>query len=540
MAWYRTYRPQTVSELAITPVREQLEKILKSGKFAHAYLFAGSKGTGKTSTARILARILNEPKNADKVLAGKGPLQEPTSDDPVLRRIAQGKSQVVIEQDAASHRGIDDIRQLQEQVSIVPTEGLVRVVILDEVHMLTTEAFNALLKLLEEPPERVVFVLATTELHKVPATVQSRCQMIRFRQANADEIQQVLQRIAQEEGVKLSDEQAAKLAEVSQGSFRDAVKNFESVVQDGSVDAELAQNLFAGNSQSAELLKALAGKKLEEVSQFFQTARQNGSNFAVLEQELFSQLQQRLHRAIERKEATSTIRHICDLTIHLVNGVGGFEPIEGIKLELACLDWCLSEAPSGTSSAQASGSNGNGEKTIVLEKKKAEPIKHNLAIEAKEEQEVPLVSQPAKKLATGTLSRQQVEQEWSQFLFRVRTESQALESLLRNSALGDVQESTIEIQVDLPFHKEKIESQKYSSTLRKLLEEKFAPGTDFRVTLFQKPEANDQSTQEKRTAENDQLLAAVEAAVLSLEGSGTDLIYSEQQPTHSETVAAQN
>lgn len=528
MAWYRTYRPQTVAELAITPVREQMEKILKTGKFAHAYLFAGSKGTGKTSTARILARILNEPKNAEKVLAGKGPLQEPTSDDPVLRRIAQGKSQVVIEQDAASHRGIDDIRQLQEQVSIVPTEGLVRVVILDEVHMLTPEAFNALLKLLEEPPERVVFVLATTELHKVPATVQSRCQLVRFRQANKEEIQQVLQRIAKQEGVQLSDEQAAKLAEVSQGSFRDAVKNFESVVQEGAVNTQLAEGLFSGQSQSAELLKALAAKNLEAVSQFFQQARQHGNNFSVLEQEIFAQLQQRLHRAIERQEPAATVRHICDLTIHLVQGVGGFEPIEGIKLELACLSWCLP----GESAAPASGGGGR-ESRVVLEKKKNGSIKHDLAIEARTEVQ-PVDTPPVKKSsATNTISRQQVEQEWSQFLFKVRTESQALESLLRNAALGEVRDTTIEIQVDLPFHKEQIESQKYAMILRQILQERFHPDADFRVTLFQKPDQDDQPAQKKRTAENDQLLAAVEAAVLSLEGTGSDLIYSEQQSAQS-------
>jgi len=520
MAWYRTYRPQTVAELAITPVREQLEKILKSGNYAHAYLFAGPKGTGKTSAARILARILNEPKNAAKVLSGGGPLVEPTSDDVVLRRIAQGKSQVVIEQDAASHRGIDDIRQLQEQVSIVPTEGLVQVVILDEVHMLTTEAFNALLKLLEEPPERVVFVLATTELHKVPATVQSRCQLLRFRQANSAEIQQVLQAIAKQEGVKLSAEAAGKLAEVSQGSFRDAVKNFESVVEDGAVSSALSDGLFSGQSQSAELLKALAGKKVEAVSEFFQQARSTGANLSVLEQEIFAQLQQRLHRAIERKEPAGTVRHICDLTSHLVNNVGGFEPIEGIKLELACLSWCLQDV--AASAPSSSGAGNSGEKTIVLEKKKNGTVKHDLAINAnaavsdQEAQPVPEVLLRSTQGAAVQLSRQEIEQEWPQLLLKARSESQALESLLRNTALGDVQGNMIEIQVDMPFHKEKIETNKYASLFRQLLQEKFHPDADFRVTLFQKPGQETNEGEEKPTAHNDQLLAAVEKAVLSL------------------------
>ncbi len=503
MAWYRTYRPQTVSELAITPVREQMQNILKTGKFAHAYLFAGPKGTGKTSTARILARILNEPKNTEKILTGKGPLKEPVSDDPVLRRIAQGKSQVVIEQDAASHRGIDDIRQLQEQVSVVPTEGFMRVVILDEVHMLTTEAFNALLKLLEEPPERVIFVLATTELHKVPATVQSRCQLVRFRQANTEEIQQVLQGIAKKEGISLDEQQALQLAEVSQGSFRDAVKNFEAIVEEGAVSDSLAESLFSGQTQSAELLKALAGKRLKDVSAFFQRAREEGQNFSILEQELFVHLQQRLHRAIERKEPVRTVRHICDLTTHLVERVGGFEPIEGIKLELACLSWCLPED---------TGEGNSGEEGEPEE----DPDEHpSGTVREKAADDVPISAPVSEGAQPVHLSRQEIEQTWPQFLLRVRSESQALESLLRNAVLGEITEATIELQMDLPFHKEKIESRKYAELLRQLLREQFHPLADFRVTLFQKAEPS--SPGKKAFKEEDQLLAAVEAAVLSLE-----------------------
>src|SRR5579859_2130216 len=190
MSWYRQYRPITLAGLHLVSVRETLQQLLGSGQFPHALLFAGPKGTGKTSAARIVGAILNDPANAEFVqsvfFGGKKKskavvnFQEPNSSDPIVQQIQRGTSYVVIELDAASHRGIDDIRQLKERVHLPPAEGLIALYILDEAHMLTTEAFNALLKLLEEPPPHAVFILATTELHKIPETIISRCAVVQL------------------------------------------------------------------------------------------------------------------------------------------------------------------------------------------------------------------------------------------------------------------------------------------------------------------------------------------------------------------------
>ncbi len=515
MAWYRIYRPSQVSELALTPIREYLEGILQSGRYAHAYLFAGPKGTGKTSTARILAKILNEPQNAQHVMEKTGPLVEPSHDNSLLMKIGQGQSQVVLEQDAASHRGIDDIRALHEQISVVPTEGLIRIVILDEVHMLTTEAFNALLKMLEEPPERVVFVLATTELHKIPATVQSRCEILRFRQASSEEIQQVLERIAQEENISLSEDVVQQLVQASQGSFRDAVKYFESIVRGKVVDAKQLKVVIGNSEQSLELLKILAAKNVAAVSRFFQDYRQQGLDFSILEQAVFRQLQDRLHRAIEREESKTTIAHIVQLLNHLANRVGGYEPVDGLKLELACVSWCLGEQIDDSTTSPPENSSGI---KSSKPKKTAEGIKKT-ALPLKKDEASKVVSPESARINQEiSLDRQALIEQWNHLMLAVRTKSQAVESLLRNAKLGAVEGATIEIQFDMIFHKEKLESPKYSAVFLEVLREKVHPQAQF---LCRVEAPTEQISVQAHESGEDQLLQAVEEAVLSLEEGRT-------------------
>jgi DNA polymerase III subunit gamma/tau len=518
MAWYRIYRPQQVSELALTPIREYLEGILKSGRYAHAYLFAGPKGTGKTSTARILARILNEPKNAKLVLAKKGPLLEPSAENDLLSKISQGQSQVVLEQDAASHRGIDDIRALQEQISVIPSEGLIRIVILDEVHMLTTEAFNALLKMLEEPPERVVFILATTELHKIPATVQSRCEILRFRQASPEEIGVVLGVIAKKEKITLSADVLGQLVRASQGSFRDAVKYFEAIVQGKDVDVKHLAAVLGNTEQSLELLKILAKKDLLAVSAFFQDYRQQGLDFSILEQAIFLQLQERLHRAIERDESRTTVAHIAQLLEHLVSRVGGYEPVDGLKLELACVAWCLGEERNHPEQPPSSKQESDSKP-----QRKSEPIAPKKpAVAARVEEVVKTVLADSDKpiddpvaLNTEQLDRETLLKQWGNLMLATRTKSQAVESLLRNAQLGKVEGTRLEIQFEMVFHKEKLESPKYSQVFLEVLREKVHPQANF-LCRVNEP-VTQISVQTEQSNSEDQLLQAVEAAVFSLE-----------------------
>ena len=215
VALYRRWRPQDFDTLVgQQAVKTALSNALASGRIAHAYLFAGPRGTGKTSTARILAKALN---------CDKGPTAHPCGECVNCERITAGTSMDVFEIDAASNRGIEEIKTLREQLAFAPVNGRYKVYIIDEVHMLTTEAFNALLKTLEEPPAHVIFILATTDPHKIPATIHSRCQRFDFRRVTVEEITDHLAMIAERSGISADREALRLIAIQSEGGMRDAL-----------------------------------------------------------------------------------------------------------------------------------------------------------------------------------------------------------------------------------------------------------------------------------------------------------------------------
>ena len=215
VALYRRWRPQDFDTLVGQhAVKTALSNALASGRIAHAYLFTGPRGTGKTSTARILAKALN---------CDKGPTAHPCGECLNCERIAVGASMDVIEIDAASNRGIDEIKSLRDQTAYSPVNGRYKVFIIDEVHMLSTEAFNALLKTLEEPPAHVIFILATTDPHKIPATIHSRCQRFDFRRVTVEEITDHLAMVAEKSGINADREALRLIAIQSEGGMRDAL-----------------------------------------------------------------------------------------------------------------------------------------------------------------------------------------------------------------------------------------------------------------------------------------------------------------------------
>jgi DNA polymerase-3 subunit gamma/tau len=216
LALYRKHRPAGFDDLVGQPaVVEGLTAALRSGRIAHAYLFSGPRGTGKTSAARILARCLNCETN--------GPRPDPCGHCGACLSIADGTSFDVVEMDAASNRGIEQIRELRNQVAVPPAYMRKKVYIIDEVHMVTPEGFNALLKTLEEPPDYAVFILATTDPSKVPATILSRCQRYDFRRMQPDTIAQRLADVAKREGIKIGQPALQRLSFLADGALRDAL-----------------------------------------------------------------------------------------------------------------------------------------------------------------------------------------------------------------------------------------------------------------------------------------------------------------------------
>lgn len=214
-ALYRKYRPQTFSDVVGQEhITKTLQNELDCGKIVHAYLFTGTRGTGKTTCAKILAKAVNclSPVSGD-----------PCGECEICRMVADDEATDIVEMDAASNNGVDDIRELREQVNFSPAACKYRVYIIDEVHMLSGAAFNALLKTLEEPPEHVIFILATTEVHKLPATILSRCQRFDFRRIDSAEIVSRLKYVAAQENLNLTDDAATLIASAADGGMRDAL-----------------------------------------------------------------------------------------------------------------------------------------------------------------------------------------------------------------------------------------------------------------------------------------------------------------------------
>lgn len=355
MSWNRLYRPQRVRDLHLHAVRDYFLSLLSASELPQVFLFTGPKGTGKTSTARILAAILNDPQNAEaveqRVFAPKKsksekksiPLQEPNPDDPLVQSILFGSSYVVHELDAASNRGIDDIRALKERVSLPPAQGVMSVYILDEVHMLTTEAFNALLKLLEEPPSHVIFILATTELQKIVATVVSRCQVVRFQRASEEELQDALSGILKKEKLTAEPAVLKAICEKADGSFRDAVKLLEMISQQGPLTMDTAEKvLHLSHADLAQnILNELLAKDIQKIVKLFHKARQLGVSAEALHALLLEILYGELMKALKIREGTEQIsskisifllKEFSDPALHAAC------PIPLLPLELKCLE----------------------------------------------------------------------------------------------------------------------------------------------------------------------------------------------------------
>ena len=291
----RTWRPQRFSELfGQDAVVQTLRNALTSKTFGQAYLFSGLRGVGKTTAARLLAKAVN---------CAEGPTAEPCGECDSCREVAEGSSIDVIEIDGASNRGIDDVRELRELLQFRPTRDRYRVLIVDEVHMLTREAFNALLKSLEEPPSYILWIFATTERLKVPDTIQSRCQQLEFRPVGSELIRGRLEEIAASEDFTLTPSAAASIASAAEGSVRDALSLLDQLrafASDNVDDEAVASVLGVPPMEvTVKLVEALAAGRVAEGLALVRDQLANGQDASVLYREIGRALRAALYLAVD-------------------------------------------------------------------------------------------------------------------------------------------------------------------------------------------------------------------------------------------------
>lgn len=437
MSLYLKYRPKTIEELDLSSVREALLRVVKSGQLSHAYLFTGPRGAGKTSAARILARVANCEKN------NKG-LAEPCNTCLACEEILTGRAVDVLEIDAASNRGIDDVRELKEKIGLAPARMRRKVYIIDEVHMMTTEAFNALLKTLEEPPGHALFILCTTEAHKVPETIESRCSRVLFTKASNQEMLRSLGRVVKGEGAKIEKEALDLLASSVDGSFRDGVKILEQVTADGGeVGIEEMEKVLTGASgyEPSKLVQALVEKDLSGSLAKLREGVEAGVELSYLTVRVMTGLRDLIVEK-GRGELVELVNKLDGAAARM-----GESPVPSILLEMVVVEWC------GESANQKTDNNPS---------KPAKPISRQ-----SDKPELPADRQVG-RLAENTY-KGSGEELWQKMLASLNGDSYSLGALLSRARPGLLQGDELVVEVAYEFHREQMMQEKHRARIEALV-----------------------------------------------------------------------
>ncbi len=448
---YRKYRAQDFDQLiGQDHITKLLKNAVKTGQIAQAYLFVGSRGTGKTSTARILSKAVNclQPKEDGN----------PCNKCEVCKAISNGSLLDLIEIDAASNRGIDQIRELKEKIEFSPSEGKYKVYIIDEVHMLTTEAFNALLKTLEEPPAHVIFILATTDVHKLPPTILSRCQRYDFRLGTDDEIKNVLSDVARKEEIKIDDKAMALLVQNAKGSYRDALSLLD-VVYSGQdkgkkeiTDEEVRKILGLPDfDKVVVLLKNLEkgdGKKCLEIVEGLEQKGVNLQQFTsyslmILREILVGKIKGKFTKELEDFSSWDIrmIHRVINLFLEAENKIK-YASNQALVLEMIIPEM-MKDIP--VEKEEVKIVNTDVKKKIAPAE---EPLPSEVAEDSEEEED---------DISDEEISVDDIKKRWEAFVNEVRPFNNHLYAFLENANITGFSEGVLTIDVPFSFHKERIE-----------------------------------------------------------------------------------
>jgi DNA polymerase-3 subunit gamma/tau len=458
-ALYRKYRSRSLDEIVGQEhVVTALKTALKSGRVNHAYLFTGPRGVGKTSIARILAHEINDL-----------PYNEETSHIDI------------IEIDAASNRGIDEIRDLREKVYVAPTSGKYKVYIIDEVHMLTTQAFNALLKTLEEPPAHVIFILATTEIHKLPATIISRTQRYTFRPADDQRLIEHLRSISAQENVKIDDQSLALIAEHGDGSYRDSVSLLDQIIGGKkSVTVKDVHELLGIPPVTAvsELVGYIQRGQLSAIASNLAALHLQGYQAATIAKEIAKLLRSSI---LEQKPLLTTERSF-NLLKQLINVPTSSDPMR--YLEIAVLEAAGTDAaaqattPAPTAPPQVFKETESKPKQVKAEPESSPMPGPAAEISTKKaslnEDMPPTVKLPTKKNSEitqkSTKDNDFDEKVWPQVLTQLKTQYNTLYSIIRMAQI-DFGDQKVSLTFNFAFHQKRLNEAKNKTIVANIIKE---------------------------------------------------------------------
>lgn len=465
MSLYRKYRPRLFADVyGQEHVVSTLEKASENDKLAHAYLFAGSRGTGKTSVARILAKSLMTRGIEDEKMCAQ-----------IEQAVDDGNIVDLLEIDAASNRGIDDVRDLIEKIQFSPVVASAKVYIIDEVHMLTKEAFNALLKTLEEPPEYAYFILATTELNKIPVTVQSRCQCYPFRHIREEDIVRRLQFIADQEHISIERDALRAIAHVSEGGMRDAISLLDQMRSLENITLDDVQERIGATGQEyvEDIIAAIAGSDRDAVLKGIAKVEDAGVPLDVFTRHLLRLVRESLHEAIEKNESTNALLAMTRTLLQAIRDIR-VSPVPGLVLESALLSLCA-DGTAAPATIKQEVAQKAPEPTVQDKPAEKKPEEPPAAKKEPEATEAPSI------IEAPELSLDSIKEAWTTILKEATPAS--VKMSLKNGRIANIDDKKVTVSFTSAFHRDRVKEVEASRTIEEILERIFKKQLALECTL---------------------------------------------------------